>query len=218
VRWHSYASAESFCDVTKCEINWAGQSTIAAGHEIIVSIETEIKIKIGDAEDFVRKLLALDARIQATRHFEDNYLLDFPDQRLKSSQCLVRVRYARDLAFLTYKGPPRAAGIFKTREELETRLEDGSVTLKILEQLGMQAWFRYQKYRQEFELDGVQIAVDETPVGSYVEFEGSEEAIHSLAAKMGIDSSRFLKVSYYALYLDQCRQKGKTPGPMVFES
>jgi adenylate cyclase, class 2 len=188
-----------------------------ADREIKLSIETEIKIKIGDAEDFVQKLCALDARVQNSRHFEDNHLLDFPDQRLKSSQCLVRIRFAGDKAFLTYKGPPRAEGIFKTREELETRLDNGSITLKILEQLGMQAWFRYQKYRREFESDGVQIAVDETPVGNYVEFEGTEEAICGLAARMGIDSSCFLRVSYYSLYLDFCRQTGKSPGHMVFE-
>ena len=163
-------------------------------------------------------LSALDAQMKSARHFEDNYLLDFPDQRLKLGQCLIRIRYAQGTAVLTYKGAPLAGGIFKSREELETCLESGPVTLRILEQLGLQIWFRYQKYRQEFELDSVQIAVDETPVGNFAEFEGSEETIESLTNRMGIDSSRFLKFSYYSLYLDHCRQEGKTPDHMIFET
>jgi adenylate cyclase class 2 len=126
------------------------------------------------------------------------------------------VRYASSHSFLTFKGPPKAESIFKTREELETGLEDGGIACQIFERLGLRLWFRYQKYRREFRVDEVLVAVDETPVGNYVEFEGSEEGIHTLARKMGIDPSQFLKSSYYSLYLERCRERGQTPGYMVF--
>jgi adenylate cyclase, class 2 len=181
-----------------------------------VSTETEIKVKIDDASNFCRKLRRWNPTILFARHFEDNHLLDFPDRRLGSNHCLLRIRLTDSGHFLTYKGPAKAEGIFKTREELETGIENGATLLQALERIGMDVCFRYQKYRQEFEAGGVHIAVDETPIGNYVEFEGSESGILDLTAKMGIDKTQFLRSSYYSLYLEYCCEKGKTPEFMVF--
>ena len=183
-----------------------------------MSTETEVKVKLEDAGEFCRRLSALNPEAVSPRHFEDNYLLDFPDRRLGSNHCLLRIRFAEGRHVLTYKGPPKAEGLFKVREELESGFENGEVLLQALERIGMSVSFRYQKYRQEFLLAGVHIAVDETPIGNYVEFEGSEAGILNLAAKMGIDRARFLRSSYYSLYLTYCREKGTAPEFMVFES
>jgi adenylate cyclase class 2 len=182
-----------------------------------LSTEIEIKIKIDDAGDFCRRLSALNPIRISGRHFEDNRLVDFPDRRLGLSQCLLRVRFADDRCFLTYKGPPKAEGIFKVREELETGLDSGEVLLTVFERMGMSISFRYQKYRQEFGLGDVHIAVDETPIGNYAEFEGPEAGILDLAANMGVDQGRFLRSSYYSLYMEYCRENGKTPEFMVFD-
>ncbi len=181
-----------------------------------MSIETEIKIKIEDPVGFCRKLAALKAEIRSPRHFEDNHLLDFPDRKLSSGRCLLRVRMTDAESILTFKGPAREEGIFKTREELETGLEDGPIMLQILERLGMSLCFRYQKYRQEYALDGLHISVDETPIGCYVELEGTEEGIRSLARRLGADEAQFLRASYHSLYLEYCQAKGETPKFMTF--
>jgi adenylate cyclase, class 2 len=181
-----------------------------------VSIETEIKIRIEDPESFCRRLGALNSDILSARHFEDNYVFDFTGQSLRSHQCLLRVRLADSKCFLTFKGPPRQEGIFKTREELETQVEDAETLLQILERIGMQIGFRYQKYRREFVLDGVLVAVDETPIGNYAEIEGPEEGIRDLAGRMGIAESQFLRQSYYALYLEHCGNQGVVPQFMIF--
>jgi adenylate cyclase, class 2 len=158
--------------------------------------ETEIKIKIEDPEYFCRRVQECGSMVLSARHFADNSLLDFPDKRLQLSQSLIRIRSADRQGFLTYKGPPRPEGVFKVREELETNIGDGESTLQILERLGMCICFRYQKYRREFAIGDVTIAVDETPIGNYAEFEGSESGILDLARKMGIDSTQFLRASY----------------------
>jgi predicted adenylyl cyclase CyaB len=181
-----------------------------------MATETEIKIKINDPADFCRELIALAARPLSERHFEDNHLLDFPDGRLRANQCMIRIRQVRDHACITFKGRPRAESVFKVREELETGLADAGVALQILERLGLSVCFRYQKYRREFAVEGVHVAVDETPIGNYVEFESSEEGIRKLAAKMEIAESRFLRASYASLYLDYCREKDEAPGFMTF--
>jgi adenylate cyclase class 2 len=181
-----------------------------------MSTETEVKVKIGDPAAFCRQLSMLGAQPLSERHFEDNHLVDFHDGRLRENNCLLRIRQAMNQASITFKGAPRAEGIFKVREELETTLEDGAVALQILKRLGLSVCFRYQKYRQEFAVAEVHVAVDETPVGNYAEFEGSEEGIRNLAAEMGIAESQFLRASYVALYLDYCREKGQAPGFMIF--
>ena len=181
-----------------------------------MSTETEIKVKIEEVEDFCRQLDALNPDILAERHFEDNYLLDFPDGNLQSGLCLLRIRFAKGCGFLTFKGPPRPDGIFKTREELETRVEDATAMLQVLKRIGMSVCFRYQKYRREFALDQVHVAVDETPIGNYVELEGSEDGIRVLAHKLGIAEAQFLRLSYYSLYLEHCQRTERVPSFMVY--
>ena len=51
----------------------------------------------------------------------------------------------------------------KLREELETSIGDGALVLAMLERLGFRVWFRSEKYREEFALADVVIAIDETP-------------------------------------------------------
>jgi adenylate cyclase, class 2 len=181
-----------------------------------VGIETEIKIRIEDPESFCRRLESLDAGVLSARHFEDNCLFDFPGQSLRSSQCLLRIRLAAGECLLTYKGPPRQEGIFKTREELETRIENAETILQILERIGLHICFRYQKYRREFVLHGVHVAVDETPIGNYAEIEGPEDGIREIARKMEVAEAQFLRLSYYALYLEHCHKNGVTPQFMIF--
>lgn len=181
-----------------------------------MSTETEVKVKIDDAGDFCRQIEKLNPTVLSARHFEDNRLLDFLDRRLGSSQCLLRIRSAEGKHLLTFKGPPRPEGIFKTREELETMLEDGDVLFQVFERIGMRVSFQYQKYRREFGWGGVHIAVDETPIGNYAEFEGSEAGIREVAEKMGIAEAQFLRSSYYTLYVEYCRAKGKAPEFMLF--
>jgi adenylate cyclase, class 2 len=181
-----------------------------------VSIETEVKIRIDDPEAFSLRLGLSKPDVLTVRHFEDNYLLDFHDRRLGDGQQVLRIRLAEGRGILTYKGPPHQQGIFKKREELETGIHDGAIALEVLKRVGMSVSFRYQKYRREFLLDGIHVAIDETPIGSYAELEGPEEGIRRIAEKLRIPEAQFIRSSYYSLYLDYCREKGHHPGNMVF--
>ena len=188
-----------------------------------MAIETEIKVRVTDPEAFRRRLETAGCSLLSPRHFEDNYLLDFPDGRMHACMSLVRVRQAGKKAWITYKGPPRPDGVFKTREELEIEVENGSVALEILLKLGMQVSFRYQKYRQEYALslpgkpgESVHVALDETPIGAYAEFEGSEDGIRTIAAALGFEEPKFLRASYYSLYQQFCSEMGESAGDMVF--
>ena len=180
--------------------------------------ETEIKIRIDDVETFCEHLSSCGATRVSERNFEDNVMLDFPDDRLHRERCVLRIRTVAGKGVLTYKGAPRAEGIFKSREELETEIKDPETAMAIVKRLGMKQSFRYQKYRQEFELNGMHVAVDETPVGDYAEIEGTEAGILALACKLGIETAQFIRLSYHALYVEHCREQGISPQDMVFKT
>jgi adenylate cyclase class 2 len=188
-----------------------------------VAQETEIKIALSGAPEFVEKLLLLKPAIVADRHFEDNFVLDFSDGRLRDHGCLMRVRKTQHKESVTFKGPPVPSMRFKSREEWETQIDNAETMLAILGQLGMKTWFRYQKYRQEYSISTpgepgheVIIALDVTPVGDFAELEGAEADIRALAVKLGIEESQFLRDSYYMVYTRFCHEQGREPGNMVF--
>jgi adenylate cyclase, class 2 len=88
--------------------------------------------------------------------------------------------------------------------------------LAILERLGLRISFRYEKYREEFALEDVVFAVDETPVGTFVEIEGSDEGIASAAVRLGRGPADYVLDSYRTLFARQCAARGDVARDMTF--
>jgi adenylate cyclase class 2 len=118
---------------------------------------------------------------------------------------------------VTFKGPVQPSAM-KVREEVETVVGDGEVLLRVFKELGLEVWFRYEKYREEFSHEDVTIAVDETPLGVFVEIEGSERGIEATAAALGRTPSDYIVDSYRGLFLQQRETLGFTGCDMVFDS
>jgi adenylate cyclase class 2 len=150
------------------------------------------------------------------RRLQEDALLDSDDEALRRRRCVLRVRMENGKSRLTFKGPVQP-GIMKIREELETVVGDGDLLLRVLKELGLHVWFRYEKYREEFAREDVIVAIDETPVGVYVEIEGSEAGIASMAAALGRQESDYIQDSYRGLFLQQRAAFGITGQDMVFD-
>ncbi len=60
------------------------------------------------------------------------------------------------------------------------------------------------------------IAVDETPVGVFVEIEGGEDAIHETARALGRSPSDYITDSYRFLFLQHRDANGLAGHDMVF--
>jgi adenylate cyclase class 2 len=188
-----------------------------------MSIETEVKVRLRDRLEFRKRLDRLPLVTVAARHFEDNLVLDYPDGRLKSEACLLRLRSARGEGTITFKGPPQPSELFKRREEIETSVGRVEPVLRILARLGLTVWFRYQKFREEFDVSvkggaapPVRLAIDSTPVGDFAELEGTEDGIREVAVVLGIPEADFLRDSYYAIFVNSCREEGREAKDMVF--
>ena len=143
---------------------------------------------------------ALGAALRAPRRLQSDVLLDTSDGRLASSGCALRVRADGARAVLTFKGPVHP-GTLKVREEIETGADSAAVLLDILAAVAFTPAFRYEKYREEYDLPGAVIAIDETPIGTFVEIEGDEAAIHACAARLGQSPADYVTASYRTLFL-----------------
>src|SRR5687767_14553964 len=149
-----------------------------------MAIEREIKLRFASADEARERVLSIGATPLRGRRLQEDCLLDTENDVLYRRRCVLRVRCDGGKSILTFKGPVQP-GPMKLREEHETVIADGETLLTILQELGLHIWFRYEKYREEFSAEDVIIAIDETPVGTFVEIEGGEEHIHQTAAALG---------------------------------
>ncbi len=180
-------------------------------------LETEIKIRIYDVPAMRRKLRKLGFRIYARRVFESNIIFDTPVRDLVRKGALIRMRRVRARSIVTYKGPSKV-GRHKSREEIETLVADPKALVAIFARLGLNPVFRYEKYRTEYEQPGRRgiVTVDETPVGDYLEVEGSPKWIDIAAGELGFSRADYITASYAAIYVQYCRDQGIRPDQMIF--
>jgi len=181
------------------------------------TLEREIKLLFEDAETARAAVLAIGATPLHGRRLQEDSLLDTPGEDLRRRRSALRVRQDGGRCLLTFKGPVQPAAV-KTREELETIVGDGEILMRILEALGFTVWFRYQKYREEFALDDCIIAIDETPVGVFVEIEGGDRGIAAAAEALGRGPGDYVLESYRGLFVRHCEQLGIAPTHMLFDA
>jgi adenylate cyclase class 2 len=180
-------------------------------------IEREVKLRFSSVEEARSAVIAAGATPLLGRRLQEDALLDTADEQLRQRRCVLRVRVECGKSRLTFKGPVQP-GIHKIREEIETVVGDGAVVLRVLEELGLKVWFRYEKYREEFAHEDVIVAIDETPVGVFVEVEGSEAGIASMAQALGRSQRDYLVDSYRTLFLQHGHACGLTGTDMVFDA
>jgi adenylate cyclase class 2 len=180
--------------------------------------EVEIKLKVENLEGMPARLTGIGARLAHPREFEDNQLYDFPDFSLKTRGAMIRVRIQERGSVLTYKESPRVEMGAKVRDELEVSISDGETASAILGKMGMRPLFRYQKYRTVYEYSELMVTIDETPIGVFVELEGSKGLIDEVAGKLGYKASDYIVKSYLALYQDYLKNRGLPLKDMLFDA
>jgi adenylate cyclase class 2 len=179
-------------------------------------LEREVKLRFESADAARAGVARTGATPLRGRRLQEDCLLDTADDSLRRRRCALRVRMEAGKTFLTFKGPVQPSTM-KVRDEIETVVGDGPVLLRLLEELGFHIWFRYQKYREEFALDDVIIAIDETPVGTFVEIEGGDRGIAEMAEALGRGTADYLLDSYRGLFVTHCTERGIPVTDMLFD-
>ncbi len=135
---------------------------------------------------------------------------------------------------------PRGKSRYKVREEIEIAVSDGEQMRRILGALGLCPLFRYEKFRTTYAISPgagatftlnssseawsppeksvrrLKIEVDETPIGTFLELEGSPSSIDRVARLLGYSQSDYISQTYGALYIAHSRLHGYKPTDMLF--
>lgn len=167
-----------------------------------------------------QKLLDLGFKTVSENVREHNYVFDTPGLHLKNDNKLLRLRQSGNACVLTFKRPdpntPRKSidKIYKIREEIEVTVSDFDKAETIFKGLGYEVFFIYEKYREELTgPDGeVEIMLDHTPVGDFIEIEGPAPEIDRVAVLLGFSKEDYITSNYYKLW-----RKEHPEGHMVFE-
>jgi adenylate cyclase class 2 len=173
-------------------------------------IEIEVKFRIGSAEEFSEKLRKLGAKLVRTG-LERNIKYD-RDGEMHRKKELLRLRSYAGEADITHKRKTSSgtAG-FKVREETVVMIENFEAGKKLLEMLGYEKAWIYEKKRQVWVLGGIEVFLDEMPqIGNFIEIEGEPAEIKRTAAKLGLHMKDALTTTYADEY-EACRKKNKMP-------
>jgi len=139
---------------------------------------------------------------------------------------------------------PRSKRRYKVREEIEIAVSNGERVRRILGALGLCPLFRYEKIRTTYSISpgagstrrrrsagvgasatwsppekstrNLKIEVDETPIGTFLELEGSPSSIDRVAWLLGYSHSDYITQTYGALYVAHSRLHGYKPTNMLF--
>ena len=206
--------------------------------------EIEIKLRVHGVKALRTHLKRLRAREISPRTYESNTLYDTQQHDLRRRGQLIRLRILQPAssfgksgpkenatAIMTYKGPSLSRGSikadrhskirshFKIRDEAEVSVAKAGEMARILRALGLNPMFHYEKFRTTYALPDVprlKIELDETPVGTFLELEGTVAGIDRAARLLGYDRKDYITETYGSLYLAACRRRGQKPGHMLF--
>ncbi len=180
--------------------------------------ELEIKLYIADLSALKRQLEALGARIDKPRVHEYNLRFDTRDGQLTRAAQVLRLRQDTT-AKLTYKGPGELVDGVLSREEIEFTISDFDAARNFFQALGYQVSVIYEKYRTTYELQGVEVTLDEMPYGNFAEIEGADtKTINDIADRLGVDRFASITSSYTALFDRLCSVRSFTFRDLTFEN
>ncbi len=183
-----------------------------------MGLEIERKYLHIDLQSLRQKLVDCGAHCLGA-HFESNWVYDTAEGGLVGGGQLLRLRTQqwRDKTrhLLTLKLPATHNGGFKMREERETEVADGAVMHSILEGLGYRVVARYEKIREPWHMDTVEVELDVLPFAEVVELEGRAQDIESVERRLNLDNAEISTKSYHELHQEWLRQNHK-PAQLSF--
>jgi len=169
----------------------------------MTDLEIEVKFYISDFEPIRRRMKEIGAASQG-KGFETNLRFEDQNQSLLRNDSLLRLR--RDSRNrLTFKSVPGGSpeeddSQFKVYRELEVEVSDFEVMARILESLGYHVEQTYEKHRETFTYQGLEICADSLPFGDFLEIEGEKEAIRSMARRLGLNWRERILENYLGIF------------------
>ncbi len=164
------------------------------------NLEIEVKFYLPEKEIVRRRILSLDPTLKG-RVFESNIRFDDGISSLLNKGSLLRLRKDERIR-LTYKSRASVeSSQSKIRRELEVELNDFDLMREIIHGLGYTREQVYEKYRETFILNTVEICIDTMPFGDFLEIEGPcEDDILDMAEIIGMDWKKRIRTNYLGIF------------------
>lgn len=186
--------------------------------------EIEAKFRVDSHEAVRHKLQACGGECLG-KVLEHNRIYDHRDGSLSNKGCGLRIRscLANDdslkSATVTFKGPVESA-LFKTREEIETKIDDPQAMADLFDRIGFVPVVVYEKWRETWLLDACRIELDELPhLGLFVEIEGPGESdITVMQNRLGLIDCQHERASYVHLLVQFCKDHNLSSRVIKVES
>ncbi len=161
----------------------------------------------------VRERLSQKGAVFREQTWEQNLVLDTPDKSLRRKSILLRLRHAERITLTLKKpAPNRTEGNkVKAMEELETVVSDQNAMLGILERLGFEVAFAYEKFRETWQWQKCTICLDTLPFMEAVEVEGDLACIDAAADLFELDNLDASTLSYHQLHQAYRQSHGLPP-------
>jgi adenylate cyclase, class 2 len=162
--------------------------------------ELEVKFWVLDLPGLSKRLVEIGAVLDKPRVHETNLRFDTPDRSLSRDHQVLRLRQD-SRARLTFKGPGSMDEGIHNRQEIEITVDHFLAARHFLEALGYQVIWTYEKYRTTYTAQGVEITLDETPLGDFAEIEGPAPAsIKQMCEALSLNWEARLLDSYAGLF------------------
>lgn len=179
--------------------------------------ELEVKFAVKSVEDILPRIFSLGAACEQPTQFESNIRWDDTEGTLTKNHQVLRLRNNGGTAVLTYKAENKNDKRLADREEIETVVTNFENTRLILERLGYQIVFIYEKYRSIYRLNDTGLFVDHTPIGDFIEIEGpDEDAIRKSAELLGLDWEERISKGYRPLFAEWKQRTAFSGRDMIF--
>jgi adenylate cyclase class 2 len=174
--------------------------------------ENEVKFRINDPEP-IRKLLKKLGAENRGKSLERNVCFLGAGVGPEYGN-LLRVRKA-DKITITFKDKIVEGSKYKDRREVEFEVPDFGRAVQLFLDIGLRDYWRYEKERETWLLDGVEIVIDKLPeLGYYIEIEGTDKEIEAAARKLGLNIKDGITRTYLDIWEEHKKQA--KPCDMVF--
>jgi adenylate cyclase class 2 len=179
--------------------------------------EIEVKFYVRKLESLPARVLQAGGQLLAPRTYEYNLRFDTTDRSLENSGRLLRLR-REQRCYLTYKADTHVENGALRQREIELEVGDFDICLRLIQGLGYEIVFIYEKYRTTYACGGCRVMLDELPLGQFVEIEGDRPEIEELAGKLGLKWQCAIPRSYHALFEDMRRGAQESVRDLTFEN
>lgn len=183
--------------------------------------EIEAKYVVHDPSA-VRAALARLGAERAHAHAELNVRLDDEARSLTHREMVLRVRQVEEdgasSTILTVKTPGVDRSTYSVRREIELGVDDGSAMIAALGVLGYMPFWRYEKRRETYVCEDVEVMLDEVPFGWFVEVEGPEDGITRVVKRLDLADADRIPLSYAEIDAHVRANLALPPGDLTFDA